>query len=34
MENAQEIHQKDWKLLMAKENKLWKELKVTQGKME
>ncbi len=34
VENVHEGHYKDWKLLVAKEKKLWKELQVAQGKME
>jgi len=33
VENVCESHYKDWKLLVAKEKKLW-ELQVAQGKME
>ncbi len=33
VENVCEGHYKDWKLLVAKEKKLW-ELQVAQGKME
>ncbi len=31
VENVQEFHHKDWKLLVAKEKKLWKELQVAKG---
>jgi hypothetical protein len=34
MENARENHHKDYKLLVAKEKTLWKELGMTQGKLE
>jgi len=34
MENAHENHHKDWTFLVANENKLWKKLQVSQGKLE
>lgn len=34
MENVRKNHHKDWKLLVAKEKKSWKELQVAQSKME
>jgi hypothetical protein len=34
MENAHENHHKDWTLLVSNEKKLWKELQVSQGKVE
>ncbi len=34
VENVHENHNKDPKLLVAKEKKLWKELQVAQGKVE
>ncbi|CAM6013224.1 unnamed protein product [Sphagnum balticum] len=34
VENVREGHYKDWKLPVAKEKKLWKELQVAQGLME
>jgi hypothetical protein len=34
VENVHENHNKDQKLLVAKEKKLWKELQVAQGKVE
>ncbi len=34
MENVQEIHHKDRKLLVAKEKKLWGKLQVAQSKVE